>query len=288
MTLPGDIALDKLLRWNEDISLSGSLPCLVLKLAFWHTNIVLAGVTCKTFAQDQNLKSFTRIAFVRSNQRNVCQFPPVQKCWGCLGRLALFYHNRNPVSDLPKGTESWFQKTHPSFIAHTCTKTLRGVFCIYTFAIFSASYSTHFSKIPSWHKHTGLEARPWCRMAPFQGSQLTATENLTYIYLLVLGHPTALCKTLKSHLHHWSQTCKGSLYFNCTPIECIESLLLLCMGGEVEEGKRDIYSFIFYFFLRGAMWFLLYDYSPARCDLLGIFKKESDTATKREVGGELS
>lgn len=146
MTLPGDIALDKLLRWNEDISLSGSLPCLVLKLAFWHTNIVLAGVTCKTFAQDQNLKSFTRIAFVRSNQRNVCQFPPVQKCWGCLGRLALFYHNRNPVSDLPKGTESWFQKTHPSFIAHTCTKTLRGVFCIYTSAIFSASYSTHTSQ----------------------------------------------------------------------------------------------------------------------------------------------
>lgn len=36
------------------------------------------------------------------------------------------------------------------------------------------------------------------------------------------------------------------------------------------------------------MWFLLYDYSPAFCDLLSIFKREFDTVTKHEAGGEVS
>lgn len=250
------------------------------------TNIVLAGVTCKISAQDQNLKSYIRIVFVRSNQRSVCQFPSVQKCWGCLGCLALFYHNRNPVSDLPKGTESWFQKTHPSFIAHTCTK--HSEVCSAYIPLPSSQHLT---------QHTLLKNTQLAQAHKF-GSQILVQDGITPGKSTYSGwesnlYSPAWLRAPYSSVQNSEQlstslcsNLQGKLILNCTSIECMQSLPLLCMEGEVEEGKRG--CIFFYTFLRGAMWFLLYDYSPAHCDLLSKFKRESDTATKREVGGELS
>lgn len=240
-----------MLEWKK-ISLSGSLVLLVLKLAFCELAQISAstpilswlGLLVKSLHKTRTSKVILEL-FLWGQIREVCaSFHQFRSAGGVWGAWLCSIITETQYLIFLKELSHGFKKPIQALLHTPALNTQRCVLHIYLCHLLSILLNTHFSKIPSWHKHTRLEAKSWCRMASLQGSQLTAAENPTYIHLLDLGHPTALCRTLNSYLHHCAQTCKGNLFLTALPLSAWSLCLYCAWKGKWKRERGDAYSFI--------------------------------------------
>lgn len=140
---------------------------------------------------------------------------------GVLGSALLANKTETQYLIFLKELSHGFKKPIQALLHTPALNTQRCVLHIYLCHLLSILLNTYFPKIPSWHKHMHLKARPWCSVASLQGRQFTPAESLTYIYLLNLGHSITLCAHLQKPDLLTTSPCSnllGKLIFSSFPL----------------------------------------------------------------------
>lgn len=151
------------------------------------------------------------------------EFPPVKQRWGCWGPGSAPLANTTETQYLIflKELSHGFKNPIQALLLTPAPSTPRCALHTYLCHLLSISLNIRFPKVPSWHQHIPLEARPCCSVESLQGRQFVSAESLTYIYLLYFGHPITLCLHLQQPDLLSTSLCSkllGKLIFSSFPL----------------------------------------------------------------------